>query len=132
MYSPNEETSATTDPSSAPRDGVKLQREGTNSIAEAAALVADEVLEDEQMGNDMIAEDEASALKGLTENVRDQDDLERDITHQANLVMIEQEDERDQKRIDRVNGNIEKLDKQRQTQRRRLNTLTHNPLMRTR
>jgi len=68
----------------------------------------------------------------LTENVRDQDDLERDITNQANMVMIEQEDERDQKRIDKVKANIDKLEGQKRTQRRRLDTLTNNPLMRKR
>ena len=78
------------------------------------------------------AADEATALKDLTENVRDQDELERDITNQANQVLIEQEDDRDRKRIERVNGNIDKLEGQRRTQRRRLGTLTNNPLMHTR
>lgn len=78
------------------------------------------------------AADEASALKDLTENVRDQDELERDITNQANQVLIEQEDDRDLKRIDRVNNNIDKLETQKRTQRRRLDTLASNPLVRTR
>lgn len=123
--------------SSAPH--VKLQREGTDTIAEAVAVAADAALEDgtpsEELGLDEAqptATDEASVLKGLTENVRDQDDLERDITNQANLVMIEQEDERDQKRIDKVNANIDKLEVQKNTQKRRLTTLTNNPLMRKR
>ena len=38
------------------------------------------------------ADDETLALKLLTENVRDQDDLERDITLQANRALIEAED----------------------------------------
>jgi len=128
------EQSPVADPetSPAPRANVKLRPEGAETIAETAAVAADEALAGEQINSEMIAEDEVSALKGLTENVCDQDDLERDITYQANLVMIEQEDERDQKRIDRVNGNIEKLETQRQAQRRRLNTLANNPLMRTR
>jgi DNA excision repair protein ERCC-6 len=66
-----------------------------DTIAEAAAAVADEALEDSVKGDGAMATDEATALLGLTENVRDQDDLERDITNQANMVMIEQEDERD-------------------------------------
>lgn len=118
--------------SSPPHGQVKLHREETDTIAEAAAAVADEALEDEPTNTAPPAEDEASALKGLTENVRDQDDLERDITNQANLVMIQEEDERDQKRIEKVKANISKLERQRDIQQRRLNTLTNNPLMRPR
>jgi DNA excision repair protein ERCC-6 len=111
---------------------VMLKLEETDTIAEAVAAVANEELEYNGNNQDMAAADEASALAGLTENVRDQDDLERDITNQANLVMIEQEDERDQKRIDKVNTNIDRLEDQKKTQKRRLNTLSNNPLMRKR
>ena len=111
---------------------VKLHRKNTDTIAEAAAAVADEALEDGNAGEIELPVDEASALKGLTENVRDQDDLERDITNQANHLMIEQEDERDQKRIDKVTNNIDRLENLKRTQRRRLATLTNNPLMRRR
>lgn len=97
-----------------------------NTVATTAAVAADEALRGDS------AAAEASALKDLTENVRDQDELERDITNQANQVLIEQEDERDQKRIDKVNINIDKLEGQRRTQRRRLDALTNNPLMHTR
>jgi len=115
-----------------PTGGVNLHREEADTIAEAAAAVADESLQDGPNDHDPLPTDEASALKDLTENVRDQDDLERDITNQANLVMIEQEDERDQKRIVKVNGSIEKLERQKSVQRRRLDTLANNPLMRAR
>lgn len=109
-----------------------LHRQDRDTIAEAAAAVVGETLEGVPKNEETMATDEATALFGLTENVMDQDDLERDITNQANLVMIEQEDERDQKRIDKVNANINKLEGQKQTQRRRLNNLTNNPLMRKR
>jgi DNA excision repair protein ERCC-6 len=109
-----------------------LHRQPTDTIAEAVAAVADEALEDSVKNDGAMATDEATALLGLTENVRDQDDLERDITNQANMVMIEQEDDRDQKRIDKVKANIDKLEGQKRTQRRRLDTLTNNPLMRKR
>ncbi|KAG0648242.1 ATP-dependent helicase rad26 [Hyphodiscus hymeniophilus] len=115
-----------------PQAEVKLRRENTDTIAEAAAAVADEVFEDGEFNETALPTDEASALQGLTENVRDQVDLERDITNQANQVMIEQEDERDQKRIDKVNTNIDKLETQKRTQRRRLTTLANNPLVRRR
>jgi DNA excision repair protein ERCC-6 len=120
------------DSSSTDQLEVKLHREDTNTIAEAAAAVADEAVQDGDINSSPLPTDEASALKGLTENVRDQDDLERDITNQANQLMIEQEDERDQKRIDKVNSNIDKLENQKRTQRRRLATLANNPHMRRR
>ncbi|RDL35234.1 putative DNA repair and recombination protein RAD26 [Venustampulla echinocandica] len=121
-------------PSSAHEDDpdLKLKMEGTDTIAEVPAAVAENAnasLANDAVVADHLATDEASALQGLTENVRDQDDLERDITNQANLAMIEQEDERDQKRIDKVNNNIDKLDGKLRIQKRRLQTLENNPLM---
>ena len=111
---------------------VKLHRENTDTIAEAAAVVADQVVDDGESIEPPLPIDEASALKGLTENVRDQIELERDITNQANQVMIEHEDERDQKRIEKVNNSIDRFENQKRTQRRRLATLANNPLMRRR
>jgi DNA excision repair protein ERCC-6 len=70
--------------------------------------------------------DEASVLKDLTEGVRNQEDLQRDISHQANLLIIEQEDERDKKRIDKVTGSKDKLLAQKQTHERRLNAILPN------
>jgi DNA excision repair protein ERCC-6 len=136
MESSNDSSTATKSDASPPSDPnsypTHLHRQPTDTIAEAAAAVADEALEDSVKSDSAMATDEATALLGLTEHVRDQDDLERDITNQANMVMIEQEDERDQKRIDKVTANIDKLEGQKRTQRRRLDTLTHNPLMRKR
>ena len=137
MESPREPTtpseSAAHPSSETPLINTKLHLQSAHNIAEAAATAADEALTDEvKPDGEITASDEASALKGLTENVRDQDDLERDITNQANLVMIEQEDERDQKRIDKVNNNIDKLEGQKRIQKRRLNTLANSPLMRKR
>jgi DNA excision repair protein ERCC-6 len=115
-----------------PLHTVKLHREGTNTIAEAAAAIADETLQEEIKNEVTTPIDEAAALAGLTENVRDQDDLERDITNQANQVMIEQEDERDQKRIEKVQNGIDKLEAERQRQRRKLDTLHNNAMLRKR
>src|SRR6266566_412909 len=57
--------------------------------------------------------DEQTALEGLTENVRDQDDLERDITFQANLALIDVEDKRDHRRIEKLEARKAKLDDER-------------------
>jgi len=111
---------------------VKLHREGTDTIAEAAAVAADNALDESDIVVESDATDEANILKGLTEGVRNQDDLQRDITYQANLVLIEQEDERDQKRIEKVISNRDKLLAQKKTQKRKLDTQALNTLMRKR
>ncbi|KAK4186617.1 SNF2 family N-terminal domain-containing protein [Podospora australis] len=76
--------------------------------------------------------DEASALKHLTENVRDQDELERDITLQANQAMIEAEDKRDQKRIEKLEMTKSRLETQCNTQQQKLNSTSNNPAARLR
>ncbi|RKF61221.1 DNA repair and recombination protein RAD26 [Erysiphe neolycopersici] len=77
--------------------------------------------------NDHLKIDEAAVLESLTENVRNQDDLERDITNQANLLMIEHEDELDSKRLEKIKINIEKLEAQKRIQKRRLNAKSIAP-----
>lgn len=119
--------SSTSNPS--PND-LPLQADST--MAEAIESAVDEIMEENNENADLLGQDEASALQGLTENVRDQDDLERDITNQANMVMIEQEDERDQKRIDKVKANIEKHERQKHTQQRKLNDAPNNRTVRSR
>ncbi|KAL9072875.1 MAG: hypothetical protein Q9157_004940, partial [Trypethelium eluteriae] len=47
-------------------------------------------------------EDDAIRLAKLTANVRDQDDLERDIGRQADQMLVEQADERDNKRLEKT------------------------------
>ncbi len=51
---------------------------------------------------DSIGEDEASRLAGLATEVRDQDDLQRDVFRQADQQLTEQANERDQKRLERT------------------------------
>lgn len=48
------------------------------------------------------AMDEASRLEELQADVRNQDDLERDITRQADRLLVEQADERDNRRLERT------------------------------
>lgn len=111
---------------------VKLKLEDTDTVAEAAAVVADAAFDEVGQPSTIEAVDEASVLKNLTEGVRDQDDLERDITNKASIALIEQEDERDQKRIEKVNNVKDKLLSQLRTYNRRLDTLAQNPLQRRR
>ena len=46
--------------------------------------------------------DEAALLKGLAATARDQDDLEKAIGQQADQLLIEQANERDQKRLEKT------------------------------
>jgi DNA excision repair protein ERCC-6 len=117
---------------SEPLTDLEVKLENTNAIAEAAAIAAEDALRDTTRPSMLGAYDEASILEDLTEGVRNQDDLERDITLRANRALIEQEDERDQKRIEKAKDNKEKLSSQRRTQKRRLDTLSQNPLQRRR
>lgn len=51
---------------------------------------------------DSIGEEEASRLAGLATEVRDQDDLQRDVFRQADQQLTEQANERDQKRLEKT------------------------------
>ncbi|KAI2615490.1 SNF2 family N-terminal domain-containing protein [Hypoxylon sp. NC1633] len=104
-------------------DGVRADpnndRDPAMSITQqitAAAQAASETIDSdgERDIDDNI--DEASALKNLTTEVRDQEDLERDITNQANHALIEAEDKKDEKRIERVQASIQKLTAEKKTQ----------------
>lgn len=80
----------------------------------------------------MMELDEESILNRLTENVRDQDELERDITLQANQALIEAEDKRDQKRIEKAEQNRSKLEGHLSTQKQKLRAAAGNPTSRLR
>ena len=68
---------------------------------------------------DTLGEDEASRLRDLATEVRDQDDLERDIGRQADQLLTEQADERDKKRLEKTSADKEKLENQVQRLRER-------------
>ncbi|KAI2468572.1 SNF2 family N-terminal domain-containing protein [Annulohypoxylon bovei var. microspora] len=82
-----------------------------NSITEPATTIVESASTVNRNAENDIADitDEASAIKNLTTNVRDQAELERDITYQANLALIDAEDKRDAKRIEKVEISIQKL-----------------------
>ncbi|KAI9828044.1 MAG: hypothetical protein M1832_003571 [Thelocarpon impressellum] len=78
-------------------------------------------LEDSRGGNELSEQaEEANRLKDLTENVRDQDDLERHVALQADKLLREQADKQDQRRIDKVNAEREKVLAQERKLRQRL------------
>ena len=71
--------------------------------------------------------DETSALKSLAADLRDQDDLERDITHQASLAFASAEDKRDEKRIEKAQNNIARLELQKKAQEERFRKAIGKP-----
>ena len=62
--------------------------------------------------SETLGEDEAARLKDLATEVRDQDDLERDIGRQADQLLTEQADERDQKRLEKTRDEKDRLHNQ--------------------
>lgn len=92
-------------------DGVTEQSE------QATHVNGDRTPRGEHLDGDVDGDDEASRLKDLAADVRDQDDLERDVGRQADQLLIEQADERDQKRLEKTE--IEKSKLQSQVQRLR-------------
>ena len=68
-------------------------------------------------------DDEASRLKDLATEIRDQNDLERDVNRQADQLLIDQADERDQKRLEKTSTEKARL----QSQLRRLQQRQNRP-----
>ncbi|KAI3559508.1 SNF2 super family protein [Colletotrichum abscissum] len=71
--------------------------------------------------------DEAAFLRTITADIRDQDDLERDITTQANAALIEAEDKKDKQRIEKLEATKDKLEAKRVDQRKKLEGARRNP-----
>ena len=89
--------------------------DGDRKDVQESGHVTGESPEKSQIGlkrSDTLGEDEASRLKDLATEVRDQDDLERDIGRQADQLLTEQADERDNKRLEKTRGDKEKLENQ--------------------
>ncbi|KAI0448151.1 SNF2 family N-terminal domain-containing protein [Xylaria telfairii] len=91
--------------------------------------VAEDKDDEGENGNSKLIDtfDEVSALKDLATDVRDQDDLERDITYQASLAFIDAEDKRDEKRIEKAQSNVIKLEAQKKTQEERFRKAIGRP-----
>ncbi|KFZ17344.1 hypothetical protein V502_04629 [Pseudogymnoascus sp. VKM F-4520 (FW-2644)] len=62
-------------------------------------------------------------LENLTEGIRNQEDIQRDVTARANIALVAQEDERDEKRIERATTNRDRLVNLKQKQLRRLDLI---------
>ena len=91
-----------------------LVNDDTNDMQEKASSIEGSYPNSQPslIRGDTLGEDEASRLKDLATEVRDQDDLERDIGRQADQLLIQQADERDTKRLEKTQGDKEKLENQ--------------------
>ncbi|KAI0402921.1 SNF2 family N-terminal domain-containing protein [Xylaria palmicola] len=110
------------------------EHQSTEEARAASGNDDGELVAEENNGEDTNADsdlagalDEASALRDLAADVRDQDDLERDITHQASLAFMGAEDKRDEKRIEKARNNIAKLEAQKKTQEERFRKAIGRP-----
>ncbi|KAL6850857.1 DNA repair protein rhp26 [Amphichorda felina] len=70
---------------------------------------------------------EDDALRDLAGAVRDQNELERDITVQANAALNEAEDKKDQNRIDKLDSARQRLQLQLDQEKKRLERFANNP-----
>ncbi|KAF6845491.1 DNA repair protein rhp26 [Colletotrichum musicola] len=71
--------------------------------------------------------DEESILRNITADIRDQDDLERDISAQANAALKEADDKRDQQRIEKLETTKQSLQAQRVKEQKNLERERRNP-----
>ncbi|KAJ6787602.1 hypothetical protein PWT90_05003 [Aphanocladium album] len=76
---------------------------------------------------DLAGMTEEDALKNLTGTVRDQNELERDITMQANAAIMEQEDKKDKARIEKLEASRQRLKLQLDKEKKRLERAATNP-----
>ncbi|KAL8661690.1 MAG: hypothetical protein Q9202_005382 [Teloschistes flavicans] len=75
---------------------------------------------DKPMDSEVKGEDEATRLRALAADVRDQDDLERDVGRQADQMLTDQANGRDQKRLDKALSDKAKIEGQIRKLRERL------------
>ncbi|KAF7540748.1 hypothetical protein G7054_g1137 [Neopestalotiopsis clavispora] len=118
--------SSSADGSKSPTHTDNIVVEGMTSNSARLSQDPDEESASDSNDGDLLL-DEQAVLRGLTSNVRDQDDLERDITLQANAAFIEAEDERDQKRIAKLEANIQKFESQKKSQQERFRKAIGKP-----
>ncbi|OAX83254.1 hypothetical protein ACJ72_02384 [Emergomyces africanus] len=103
----------------------KLDESHNADLPEVVAQAAEEALTGQNVLQDVktsipgpsqstaaVPDAESSRLRELQADVRDQDDLERDIGRQADKLLIEQADERDYRRLERTKVEKSKLESQ--------------------
>lgn len=109
-------------------DAVDVNETPQDQLNLADIVTAEEISEDQtsQQYNDQ--DDEATRLAALGAGTRDQEDLERDIGRQADALLIEQADERDNKRLEKTRTDRKRLDGQILQLERKLNAFGSKPV----
>ncbi|KAG5953241.1 hypothetical protein E4U53_006254 [Claviceps sorghi] len=95
--------------------------------ASGQEVVVTEAAESEKPKIDPTSMTEEDALRNITGTVRDQNDLERDITIQANAALVEAEDKKDQNRINKLDLTRQRLQSQLDKEKKRLERVSGNP-----
>lgn len=110
-------------------NGQSATGESRESLVNKMVAAAQEVTSTETKpeGPETDAMTEEDALRNLTGTVRDQDDLERDITIQANAALTEAEDKKDQNRIIKLDSTRQRLQSQLDKEEKRLERVAGNP-----
>ncbi|KAL2202685.1 transcription-coupled repair protein CSB/RAD26 [Sarocladium strictum] len=111
----------------APEDRPEEGKDDLLSRMVAAAHEESHPNQDEDEAPNTAGMNEEDALQQLTGTVRDQDDLERDITLQANAALNEAEDKKDQTRIDKLQAAKDRLQLQLDKEKTRLERVASNP-----
>ncbi|RDA93762.1 hypothetical protein CP533_0273 [Ophiocordyceps camponoti-saundersi (nom. inval.)] len=106
-------------------DSVESRENLLNRVVAAAHGASSSAMEAPK--SPTIGMSEEDALKKLTGAVRDQDDLERDITMKANAVLMEAEDNKDKKRIEKLETTKQRLQLQLDEEKRKLLQVSGNP-----
>ncbi|KAK2882633.1 hypothetical protein FQN49_000145, partial [Arthroderma sp. PD_2] len=91
--------------------GIGMQKDETAAEAQVTLDEAENT-EETAMASPEDAGDESSRLRALNADIRDQDDLERDITRQADKILKEQANERDIRRLERTRHEKVKIESQ--------------------
>ncbi|KAL8762611.1 MAG: hypothetical protein Q9184_001412 [Pyrenodesmia sp. 2 TL-2023] len=97
--------------------------EGEDGVQNIRDASAESSAPPEKADTQVEGADEATRLRALAADVRDQDDLERDVGRKADQLLTEQANERDQKRLNKTQTEKDKLD----GQIRRLNERLSRP-----
>jgi DNA excision repair protein ERCC-6 len=85
-------------------DAPRLDQEAANDLPDQTSDPVERPYDDDA--------DEATRIASLAADIRDQDDLERDIGRQADALLLEQADERDNKRLEKTRTDKSRLEGQ--------------------
>lgn len=110
-----------------PAESAEKRSELVSKMVAAAHGEAGEAGEAAGEQTDLAGMTEEDALKNLTGTVRDQNELERDITMQANAAIMEQEDKKDKARIEKLDASRHRLKLQLDKEKKRLERAATNP-----